>query len=230
MQPYTDIELPMTVPGGLDDIRFTDRDAILVREGLSSSEPRSGLYATNLSLEVAGGLTLNVLRGWTTVDATVNGVTLHFWNTHLETQEEGPEIQVAQGRELLLRVQDDDLPLVAVGDFNSAADGTTTPDVLEPARGRSRRRLDSRGGVRSGLHVLSGVGLDECHVAPGPAPRPDLLPLPRQSPLCGPPRGRPGRPHTQRPLAVGPCRRRRDSSSPRTRVGPTTRGWRSRCL
>jgi hypothetical protein len=128
VQALTDVELPIaTHDGGLDDVRFTDRDAILVRGDVATSEPRSGLFATNLSIDVGGAFVLNVVRGWSTVDATVDGITFHFWNTHLETEEEGPIIQLGQGEELLIRLQTDERPLVALGDFNSAADGSTTP-------------------------------------------------------------------------------------------------------
>ena len=62
------------------------------------------------------------------------GERLRFVNTHLEVAS-FPAVQEAQAREFLAGPAATDEALVAVGDFNSAADGTTTDsyDVLTGA-------------------------------------------------------------------------------------------------
>ncbi len=70
-------------------------------------------------------LTLNILRGWVSVDATIAGDTFRFVSTHLESGSR--DVQVAQATELLRLLGGQDLPTILVGDFNSPADGSGTP-------------------------------------------------------------------------------------------------------
>jgi endonuclease/exonuclease/phosphatase family metal-dependent hydrolase len=51
------------------------------------------------------------------------------FDTHLETAETtaGAAVQVAQGNEALDLIDASRYPVIALGDFNSAADGSTTP-------------------------------------------------------------------------------------------------------
>ena len=68
------------------------------------------------------------------MQATVAGRDLRFITTHLETGAAEP-IQAFQARELLQIILGDALPVIAVGDFNSDANGTTTDtygDILVP--------------------------------------------------------------------------------------------------
>jgi len=129
-----DAEIPgFTAPGVLQDVRLTDRDVILARTDVSSSKlqlsnRQTGNYATYASLPIGQtGRSIELLRGWGSVDVTLRGQTFRFINTHLEP--EGPlnAIQVAQGNELLTGPADTSLPVILVGDFNSRADGTGTP-------------------------------------------------------------------------------------------------------
>jgi endonuclease/exonuclease/phosphatase family metal-dependent hydrolase len=112
------------------DVRLTDRDVILVRGDL----PKSQLKITNehhdnfeAMLEIPNAVlgTIEVLRGWNTVDVKVRGKSFRFINTHLEAF--SPEAQVAQAQELLAGPAATSMPVVMVGDFNSNADGSTTP-------------------------------------------------------------------------------------------------------
>lgn len=124
----TDVELPMLVstsPVAFSDIRYTDRDVILSRCDVPTSDPQGGVYAARLTVSV-GGVTVSVLRGWTSVLATVGGVTYRFANTHLETQA-APPIQLAQARELIAVLAGETRPVVLVGDFNTDALGSDTP-------------------------------------------------------------------------------------------------------
>jgi len=128
-----DVENPgYTAPGVLQDIRITDRDVILARTDLPSSELKLSNvqmtnFRTNASLPIGTtGQYLTIWRGWNSVDVKVNDKQFRFINTHLE--QEGPfnPIQVAQGNEILEGPAQTNVPVILVGDFNSRADGTGT--------------------------------------------------------------------------------------------------------
>lgn len=106
---------------------FQDRDVILVndaRRGLSVSNPQSALYDAQAVLDTPVG-PLSFSRGWVSVDATLRGRNFRFVNTHLET-EDFPAVQEAQAAEFLAGPGRGPGAVIAVGDFNSAADGSTT--------------------------------------------------------------------------------------------------------
>ena len=121
-----DVELPFVadVVGGvpvLGDVRLTDRDVILARRGVRTEDAVAQNYAASFQVPF-GPSTIDFLRGWVAVDATVRGRTVRFVNTHLEVQGILPVIQQAQTQELLAALADEDHPIVLVGDFNSGPD------------------------------------------------------------------------------------------------------------
>jgi hypothetical protein len=123
----TDIELPVFV--GLDgstplfdDVRLTDRDAVLVRGDVAWSNAQSDKFDKYIDLLGSG-----VYEGWASVDATIDGRTYRFVSAHLEFQEAEP-IQVLQAQELIDLLEDETRPTILVGDFNSDASG------LNPAK------------------------------------------------------------------------------------------------
>ena len=123
----TDVELPGIVsasPLKFIDIRYTDRDVILARCDVPTSDARSGVYTDRVVFTV-GATSIPAPRGWTSTLATVGGVTFRFANTHLET-DGSPAIQVAQANELLGVLAAERKPIVLVCDCNSAADGSQT--------------------------------------------------------------------------------------------------------
>jgi endonuclease/exonuclease/phosphatase family metal-dependent hydrolase len=135
---HTDVELQADDPGGRFDVRMTDRDAILVRKDRMSSNPQKMLFPTHLQFNVpfgTNGPLVNLVRGLTRVDAVIDGAPLTFANTHLEVGGGGNNPQAAQVLGPLQENEASDLvkmlgtvtgPLVLVGDFNSAANGSTT--------------------------------------------------------------------------------------------------------
>ncbi len=138
-----DFELPIVnfETGGLDDIRLTDFDVVLIRDDVPWSNPQNANFAAALPIEL-GGQTLFILRGWASVDLTFKGLPYRFVNTHLEPADLAPGVvipelaalQAAQLAQLLGFVDGSPHPVVMVGDFNSAADGSTTEsyeDVLD---------------------------------------------------------------------------------------------------
>ena len=108
-------------------LRLTDRDAILVRadaRGLDIASATGANFAARLSIPTALGVTIDVPRMWTRIDGTADGRPFRFVNTHLDP--DSPAVQEQQARELLAGPYATDRPLIAVGDFNSAADGSST--------------------------------------------------------------------------------------------------------
>lgn len=107
-----------------EEARFTDRDVIVVRDGLPASRLRtshvtSAAYDAKATLPSAvPGLSFEVPRGWSSVDVTVRGETFRFANTHLEAFGT-PDVRAAQARELAAALAGSPHPVVLAGDFNS---------------------------------------------------------------------------------------------------------------
>jgi endonuclease/exonuclease/phosphatase family metal-dependent hydrolase len=118
-----DIEVPSAL--GFD-VRYTDRDAILVRADSGETAvvgATSGQFATLLSVPVLGQ-PLPLLRSWTSVDVRVNQQPVRVINVHLEpfsaTHRSG------QASELIAASGPADTPggVVLIGDFNSTPGST----------------------------------------------------------------------------------------------------------
>src|SRR5690606_769559 len=127
----TVVELPIytgAAPFPFDDVRFTDREVILARRDVPSWNPQGAVFAVGIDLPIGGpgGPQLSQRRGWVSIDAEVRGHTFRFISTHLEGQSAEP-VQVMQAAELIGVAGASPLPVVMVGDFNSAADGSQTP-------------------------------------------------------------------------------------------------------
>jgi endonuclease/exonuclease/phosphatase family metal-dependent hydrolase len=118
----SDFEFPVTYLA--IDVRLTDRDAILVREGLAftNADVRPFQAALNIPNPY---LALSVPRSWQSVDVVVDGQTVRVANTHLEPTDAA--VQTAQGQELLAGLAASPYPALLLGDFNSKADRSGTP-------------------------------------------------------------------------------------------------------
>ena len=131
-----DIEVP-TSQGF--DVRHTDRIVTLIRthgtSGLKVLGTNSDHFATNCELTTATGQQIEIVRGWTSVDLSIQGEAVRFIDTHLDGDCSDPAIQLAQAQEILQGpVQDarnKHLPVILLGDLNSKADGTGTPTYAE---------------------------------------------------------------------------------------------------
>ena len=64
----TDIELPAATTSGLIDLRCTDHDVILVRDGIEITGESSDNFALNVSIPVAEALPITIRRDWNWVD------------------------------------------------------------------------------------------------------------------------------------------------------------------
>jgi endonuclease/exonuclease/phosphatase family metal-dependent hydrolase len=127
--------------------RLTMRDVILAKVGpeVKVSHPRKGHYKSLLVEEVSGAK-VTVVRGWASVDATVNGSTpFHFVDTHLESfdpQTVVPSIRAQQAAELVAPngPLTNKLPTILVGDLNS-----DTKTEVKPGDGQAYRVLTKAG-------------------------------------------------------------------------------------
>ena len=124
-QDGNDIEVPVFTGTGLDEVRFTQTDAIIARTDVSISASDGGVYAARLPLAI-GSVPVELVRAWASADATVGAHSFRFVSTHLEVQAFEP-IQLLQAAELRGMLDQSELPVVVVGDFNSTADGLQTP-------------------------------------------------------------------------------------------------------
>src|SRR5450756_2192359 len=122
--PLTAIALPMSNGTYLG---FLDRNVILARYGLHTSNVRANPFAHSLSIPTSLG-DIPVPDGWIAVDVTLGGSTFTLVGTHLVSPIPGhPEVdqlQAAQAQELVTLVGGLGRVVVA-GDFNSNA--THTP-------------------------------------------------------------------------------------------------------
>ncbi|MDT8272506.1 MAG: endonuclease/exonuclease/phosphatase family protein [Desulfomonilia bacterium] len=141
-----DVEFPMLVGFGslndspyplFDDARLTDRDVILVREGIPFGNVLEKNY-TNMITYSVGGFDVNFVRGYCALDATVDGTTYRFVNTHLEVEGSSidpqvPYVQAFQAFELISILQNQAQPIILVGDINSSpTDITPLPLPVAP--------------------------------------------------------------------------------------------------
>jgi endonuclease/exonuclease/phosphatase family metal-dependent hydrolase len=109
-------------------VSLKDRDVILVNEdtgGLRWWGARSGRYHSQQTFTPPDSPPVSFARGWVTIEAKYRGERFRFANTHLEVSSFA-DVQEAQAREFLAGPADSRAAVVAVGDFNSAADGSTT--------------------------------------------------------------------------------------------------------
>ena len=152
-------------------VTFADRDVILVNNdtpGLTVGQARSGRYAAQQLLKTPVGV-LSFDRGWVSVEGRYMGKSFKFVNTHLEV-EDSPEVQQAQAAEFVSGPARG-RQTIAVGDFNSAADGSTTNSYAQLT---SPRAFTDAWTVNEGD---SGLTCCRDSVLKGPV---DLPPLPSE--------------------------------------------------
>ena len=129
VDPHTDIELPsVDASGAVYDLRMTDRNVVFVRPSISASNPRGQDFASSFRVPVAGlgsGIAITLTRGFGAVDLLADGVAFTFVNTHLEV-EGFASVQQGQAQNLFDALAPVSGQVILAGDFNSAADGSTT--------------------------------------------------------------------------------------------------------
>jgi endonuclease/exonuclease/phosphatase family metal-dependent hydrolase len=131
--PNADNELPVADgAGGLFDLRLTDRDVILARDGVTTSDATQVVYQAHFEITVggAGGVPLVFTRSLSHVAADVGGAAFTFTNSHLEIGGLSV-INNLQAGELLDAVDPKVLPgpMILIGDFNSRPGEVSYPDL-----------------------------------------------------------------------------------------------------
>jgi len=144
-----DVELPATNTMGLlpecgaplFDVRLTDYDITLKRADVSATPVMARRFQAGLPVPtLAGSVTFH--RGFTIVDAEVDGRSVRFVNTHLEVDGDpfANLFQFLQALELTQTLDGlatsilGDKPLIVAGDFNSSPDMFYV-DCFQPALG-----------------------------------------------------------------------------------------------
>jgi len=129
---------PAVGPASAIDVRYTDYDVLLVRDGLATRNADGGIYSARVEFPIPGtgdpGVVVPILRGWTVVEVEKDGQWYRVFETHLEVQEiptpfpiPGYIFQLGQAGELIAtqvnpRGALDPLPTILLGDMNSQAE------------------------------------------------------------------------------------------------------------
>ena len=137
VQPTYDFELCSA--GGID-VRITDRDVVLVRDGVQFRNAGSHLFSPEVTASFPisdTGISVPAPRAWNSVEVEVRGRWLRFVETHLEDYLPLPDpyppyaLQVGQALELLASLAAlEPLPTVLAGDFNTAVLTDPTYPIL----------------------------------------------------------------------------------------------------
>jgi endonuclease/exonuclease/phosphatase family metal-dependent hydrolase len=131
------VNLAVNPPSAID-VRYTDRDVILVRSGLTTRNPDGGTYATMVEFPIPGtgdpGIIVPDRRAWNVVEVQKDGQWYRVFETHLEVQEiptpwpvPGFIFQLGQAGELIAtqvnpRNAANHMPTILVGDMNTQAE------------------------------------------------------------------------------------------------------------
>jgi endonuclease/exonuclease/phosphatase family metal-dependent hydrolase len=134
----------LALQGSAGALRFTDRNALLVRADLRPPQFHlSNVHARKYDAAFAFFPGLAVPAGWISADVHVGNRQFRIVTTHLETAiagiPEATDVQVAQATQLIHELRNLTVPVVICGDFNSDAlrghgpDATPTVDLIEAA-------------------------------------------------------------------------------------------------
>ena len=158
--PNVQLFFPLGDPTTDPYIMYADAEAILARSDVPITNAAGGQFPTQQYLMV-GGVVFENKRGYAMVDATVNGIDLRFASAHLEIQRFA-DVQEAQASELAEILADSPVPVILVGDFNSAANH----DAPAGSKTRSYHILKNAGYKDLWLREAHSVGgLTCCQLA-----------------------------------------------------------------
>ena len=85
-----DIELPAATSTGLIDVRWTDHDVILVRDGIQITGETSNNFALNVAIPVGGGAPITIRRGWNRIDLMIDDQPFHLGQRPPRDRRDGP--------------------------------------------------------------------------------------------------------------------------------------------
>lgn len=126
-----DIQATADFPGGKKmDVRYTDRVAILARQGVSVSGAQDHEYVARDHANVLG-VPLPVPDGWASVDAKLGGKRLRFITTHLDgnVTSDNATVRAAEAAELIAGPANTKLPVVVTCDCNSTPGSQTYSEL-----------------------------------------------------------------------------------------------------
>ena len=102
-------------------VSFLDRDVLLARDrhedSLSISNVMAHHFGTLLTIPLAPGVNVTILRGWMSADVTSHERTVRIIGTHLESFFE--PVQQAQALELVSGPGNTSMPVIVAGDLNT---------------------------------------------------------------------------------------------------------------
>src|SRR5262249_47703897 len=134
----TDFEVPAgTDPAKLIDVRLTDRDVILVRQGITHGVPLDTVFATYLPIDLGKadpdpGIHVDIRRGYQTMTVDHMGAHFTFINAHLEVGGQFLKLfQQAQAKDLVTALQGMTGTLVVLGDIRSPANMPDTSSYMQ---------------------------------------------------------------------------------------------------
>lgn len=123
----------LALPGSNGALRYTDRDALLVRSDLRRPAFHISNTQTHIFEAAFDFQGLLVVQGWISADVYLGHRQFRLVVTHLESPipgvPEATEVQVAQATELIHALQNVTVPIVLCGDFNSDAEFGNGPDA-----------------------------------------------------------------------------------------------------
>jgi endonuclease/exonuclease/phosphatase family metal-dependent hydrolase len=147
--------LTLPLPTGPITVQYFDADAILVRSDVPMIAPPVNAIFDAVQTFTVFGIPFPFYRGYQTVTVAVDGQPLVFANTHLEVQR-FEAVQLAQTAEMIAALDEVDLPVIAVGDFNSAANHDA-PEDQTTATYRMLRNAGFADLWLRGSHSVGGV-------------------------------------------------------------------------
>jgi endonuclease/exonuclease/phosphatase family metal-dependent hydrolase len=123
----------LALPGIQGALRYTDRDALLIRSDLR----RPAFYISNTHTHIYDAAFdfegLLVVHGWISADVQVGHSRFRLVVTHLMSPvpgvDEATDVQVAQATQLIQTLHNVTIPVVLCGDFNSDANFGSGPDA-----------------------------------------------------------------------------------------------------
>jgi endonuclease/exonuclease/phosphatase family metal-dependent hydrolase len=146
--PNVDAEVPVNDgAGGLFDLRLTDRDVILARDTIATSNFVAAHFNNKAAFSAGGasGVPIALTRGFCRADVVAGDARFTFANSHLEIQSI-PLVQPMQAAELVAALAGTPDPVLLLGDFNSPP-GKSSYQMLA---GSYRDAFD-QGGTGSGF-------------------------------------------------------------------------------
>jgi len=132
VQTGFDAEIPGIGAGFFGDLRYTDRNVILVKADAKTSDlkvlaTQTGTFDAALPVNTAVG-PITILRGWAAVDIKQRGKTYRVIDVHTEAYH--PFVQYLQAGELLAGPATTNLPVIIVGDLNADAEANGASYLL----------------------------------------------------------------------------------------------------